>query len=88
MKYSQLYMLLGGMCFVGSLLTSKLSSSLMLLFMFLFWQISAIYVMPKEFKMEKIERKLERAKFDLIVQLLDKGGKRDGFNNHKRKTGI
>jgi len=76
MKHSQLYMLLGGMCFVGSLLTSKLSSSLLLLGMFIFWQICAILMMPKEFELEKIQRKLERAKFELIVDLLEQWRKK------------
>ena len=71
MKNSQLYLLLGGMCFVGSLLTSKLSNSLLLFFMFLFWNFSALYIMRKESELEKFERSIERMKDEMIFSVLE-----------------
>ena len=71
MKNSQLYLLLGGMCFVGSLLTSKLSNSLLLFFMFFFWNFSALYIMRKESELEKFERSIERMKDEMIFSVLE-----------------
>jgi len=69
-------MLFAQMCFVGSLLTSKLSSSLMLLGMFVFWNSCALFIMERENSLERIERTHERAKFEIIVHLLEQGRKK------------
>jgi len=71
MKNSQLYLLLGGMCFVGSLLTSKLSNSLLLFFMFFFWNFSALYIMRLEKKESEFERSIERMKDEMIFSVLE-----------------
>ena len=76
MKNSQLYMLLGGMCFVGSLLANHLWDSLLLFGMFIFWNFCAIYIMPKEFQMERAERMHARAKFEIIIHLLEQRRKK------------
>jgi len=64
-------MLLGGMNFVGSLLTNKLTSSLLLLGMFIYWSFCALFTMPKEFKIERMERQCENLKFDMIIKSLE-----------------
>ena len=69
-------MLLGGMNFVGSLLTSKLTSSLLLLGMFIYWSFCALFTMPKEFLLDKIAKTHERAKFEIIVHLLEQRRKK------------
>jgi len=62
MKNSQMYILLGGMCFVGSLLTNHLWDSLLLIGMMLFWHILAIIIIPKENELEMLEMRLEERK--------------------------
>ena len=71
MKQSQLYMILGTMHFVGSLMTKDIGNSLLLLTMFIFWSFTAIFSLKFEYKMARIERTHERVKFHLIVELLE-----------------
>ena len=76
MKWSQLYLLLGQMCFVGSFLTNHLTDSLLLFGMMIFWHVCAIILMQKEREVEKAEFELESLKFKIIVNLLDKKGRK------------
>ena len=76
MKNSQVYMILGGMCFVGSFLTNHVWDSFLLILMFFFWSGCALFIMPKEFLLDKIAKTHERAKFEIIVHLLEQRRKK------------
>jgi len=71
MKYSQLYMLMGTMHFVGSLLTHNLSSSLLLFGMATYWYICAIIFLKKESELLRVEKKLERLKDQYVIEFLE-----------------
>jgi len=69
MKYSQFYILIGQMSFVGSLLTHRVASSLLLLAMFFYWSFAGIYMMIKERDQARME--LRRSLFhDTIKKIL------------------
>jgi len=71
MKQSQLYMLMSIICFVGSLLTNHIWDSMLLFVMFFFWSIFSIFFLLAEIKIEKLQRKLERAKDQCIIRFLE-----------------
>ena len=69
MKYSQLYMLFAQMSFVGSLLTHRVASSLLLLAMFFYWGIWGVILYFHERRIERME--LRRSLFyDAVKNLL------------------
>jgi len=68
MKYSQLYMLFSQMCFVGSLLTHRVASSLLLLAMFFYWGIWGVVMHFQEIRIERME--LRRSLFDTALKNL------------------
>ena len=81
MKYSQFYILIGQICFVGSFLTNHVWDSFLLFAMFICWNYAGFYMMIKERDLARIERnheraKHERAKFELFVDLLEQKRKR------------
>jgi len=71
MKYSQLYMLMGTMHFVGSLFTTKFSNSLLLLGMAVYWFMCAIIFLKKESELSRVEKKLERLKDQYVIEFLE-----------------
>ena len=79
MKQSQLYMILGQMCFVGSFLTNHLWDSLLLFIMMIYWFGATIFAHFMERKMEMLERLSKRLKDEIIIETLiklSKGKKR------------
>lgn len=72
MKQSQLYMILGQMCFVGSFLTNHLWDSLLLLIMMFYWFGATLFSFWMERRIERLERLSQRLKDEIILDSLIK----------------
>lgn len=69
MKQSQLHILISNMFMVGAFL-GKGTGSWFMLFVAFFWMIGAILSWKSEILLERMERKLNQQKFEIIVALL------------------
>ena len=69
MKYSQLYILIANMFFVGSYLAHGIGG-LMMLVLGGIWMISAVFCYSMESRIEILERLRKRLQFEMILNLL------------------
>ena len=68
MKYSQFYLLIGQICFVGSFLTNHVWDSILLFGMFFYWSFAGVYMMIKERDLARME--LQRSLFQSALKNL------------------